>query len=533
MKKILGVLLCLTGLSAQADDVFIMNNVLASAQAENAVLARETAMDNAQQQAFVALLDKIVAPQDRSAVNIESVNPATLVQDLSVTNEKSGIASYSGTLTVRFKAAPIRALLKEQQVSFLSRLPEPMLVVPVFYNEGILTELNEENLLYQALKNTSLSNHLFTLVLPENTAEELALVQTALQGASPYLNLQPLLVQKNVNAVMVLTINKTGVSYRIKTQVLPETSAPEAEIDLVVSDDREDLKRVLSDLSNDTVKALSKKWLYMAQESTQPVTVYHVFAPVEKVSDLARMQEKIRQIKFADSVEIKGYANKRLAVDLHFRGTLDELAQKLDFSGLLLEVDTLAETSEEPVYLMREKPVQSEMSSITENVTTVSVVESESVSGSTEEALQGMPVAVAEDTVVPPHPVIVPVQPQVTPSQKKDWFGKISAGFGSLFAPITKKKEPIKSSQGQDITGGAFQQPLPAGNVPDLFPTEPSGVINSPTDLTDVTPSDGVVDLTGNMQTNESAGMQNGETVPTLIPAADTAVAAELPEGGF
>lgn len=339
-------------LPVQAADVFVMTNIPVSAEGESAVEARAKAVANGENQAFVELLDKIVAQKDRSKVKISGHDMIVpFVQDVSVANERAGSTRYFGALTVRFKAAPVRDFLESQHVTYLARLPQPALIIPVFKEGSQTLVLEETNPLWEAVRENMPSSRLFQFKLLAGTPEELMPAHAA--GVQLNESALKLLAQKyNVTQIMILEVVREGTEFKVSTQFWPKNSAPEAEVSLKVSDDRESLIRICTDLLNDVIRAMSKKWLYLAQNSAQPVQIYPVAAPIEKVSDLSRIRQKLQQLNFADKVDIKGFSNKQLSVDFHYRGTITELGEKLRLNDLILTSTT--DANGQMVYLLTE-----------------------------------------------------------------------------------------------------------------------------------------------------------------------------------
>ena len=68
--------------------------------------------------------------------------------------------------------------------------------------------------------------------------------------------------------------------------------------------------------------------------------------------------QKIEQFNFAEKVEIKGFKNKLLSVDLSFRGDLDELEQKLKLNQMRIESYGVTDM-EMPLFLLTEMNVNS------------------------------------------------------------------------------------------------------------------------------------------------------------------------------
>ncbi len=366
MKKFwyqIGCIICvcvaLSVLPAQGADVFVMTNVPVSAVGTSAIDARTKAITKGEMQAFTELLDKIVSPKDRNKVQInghETVSP--FVFDWSVANERAGSTRYFGALTVRFKAEPVRSFLEAQQISFLSRLPQPALVLPVFKEGTQMMVLDSLNPLWTAMRENMPASRLFQFKLPVGESDEPALASAVVRGDD---NAFRQLAQKyNVTQIMIMEVTKQDTLFNMNTRFLPKHSAPEAEIALQLSDDRTSLSKVCVDLLRDAVRSMSKKWLYLSQNSAQPIEVYPVSAPVEKISDLSRIRQKLQQLNFADKVDIKGYADKQLRVDFHYRGTITELGEKLRLNNLILTA--VADKGGQVEYRLVEPEMASELS---------------------------------------------------------------------------------------------------------------------------------------------------------------------------
>ena len=363
MKKILksgltALLAALLPLCAWADDVYIISGVPISGESDSAARAREQALNHGKKAAFKELLDTVVAVQDREKITVDDEKLIdSFVQDISVANERAGSTKYYGALTVRFKAPEIRRLLEAAQVSFLARLPQPVIVIPVYQTEQGVFLFSENNPLWKAVQNDLPATRLFTFQPVRGDSDDEMLAQSGVINQNPH-SLSELAQKYYVSQILILKIIRQNTSYTVQTTVWPNGSAPEAEVSFKVTDDRESAQRICADLLKDTVRAMTKKWLYLTQNSAQPLTVYQVFAPIEKVSDLSRIKQKLARLNFADKVDIKGFSNKQLAVDFHYRGSAEELGEKLRLNQLILTVNT--DSAGQPVYLLTEADVQTE-----------------------------------------------------------------------------------------------------------------------------------------------------------------------------
>ncbi len=333
MKKILAGIVAFFSMNAVASTVYVQSDIFVSGEGKTVQEAQTNAVTQGQQQAFLSLMKKI-APNILEE-ELSEIDPVLFVQDVSLSNEKVTAMTYKGNLTVRFKADPIYDLLKEKNVSFLSSLPEPMLFVPVFEENNTQLVFNSLNPILSYFETEKPVFDFFPLKKIPFDEEKLSQADQVWQEGLFEKNAS-FLNEYEVSRVLVFYVKKTGDLYEVKTKVLPQNSSPEAEVDFQVMDDRESLL-VMKDLVKDTFSEMQKKWIYLMTKNVAPIDVYYILTPVTKISELKKIKDKINQLTFAEKIEIKGFKNKMLMVEFSFKGTPEELKQKLLLNKMLLE----------------------------------------------------------------------------------------------------------------------------------------------------------------------------------------------------
>lgn len=347
MKKILIALVTFFSANAFASNFYVQSNILVAGEGQNVLEAQTNAVSQGQKQAFLMLIEKISPTVD--ITQFEGLDVTPFVQDVSLSDEKVSATTYKGNLSVRFKAEPIYELLDAQNEPFLTSLPEPMLLVPVFENNGTEFVFDKENPILDCFYKTKNDNKFFQIsVVPDNVQklQEASKVwqEGLIEKQTSFLN------EYEVSNVLILKIKKLDDVYHVETKVLPEESMPEAMVNFQVMDDREDIHFVVKDLIQDAFSNMEKKWIYLMTKNVAPVSVYHLLTPVSKVSELKKIKDKIAKLNFVEKVEIKGFKNKMLSVEMAFKGSLDELQKKLLLNQMGL-MPYMSET-EEPVYLL-------------------------------------------------------------------------------------------------------------------------------------------------------------------------------------
>ena len=380
MKKILMGIVTFFSVSAFASNFYVQSDILVSGEGKSVLEAQTNAVSEGQKKAFLMLLKKIAPTVD--ITQFETVDVAPLVQDVSLSDEKVSATTYKGNLSVRFKSEPIYELLEGQNEPFLTSLPEPMLLVPIFEGEGKILVFNKENPILNYFYSEKPQNDFFHVKIVSDEGQKLQTAEKIWQEGlfdkhNSFLN------EYEVTKALVLKIKKSMDVYQVETFVLPKESVSTAGVNFQVMDDREDVHFVVKDLISDAFSNMEKKWVYLMTKNVAPVSIYHLLTPVSKVSELKKIKDKIAQLNFVEKVEIKGFKNKMLSVEIAFKGSIDELQRKLVLNQMSL-MPYMAETDEK-LYLLtfiEEKLNQTEAQSKLLNQETVAENENQAIENS-------------------------------------------------------------------------------------------------------------------------------------------------------
>lgn len=132
-------------LRAATDPNFTVEGVEVDVTAENAVKAREKAMDEAQVKAYHMLAERFLGAEAmKTFVDPDPITVSSLVQDFEVTKEQLSKKRYKGTYTVRFRPNALRNQMASSGRAMPAAPKKPVLVLP-FYQVGGNTVLWSEN----------------------------------------------------------------------------------------------------------------------------------------------------------------------------------------------------------------------------------------------------------------------------------------------------------------------------------------------------------------------------------------------------
>ena len=159
---------------AQTNPVYTIEGVEVDVVAENAVKAREKAMDEAQVKAYKMLAERLLGEEAmKTFVAPDPVTVSSLVQDFEVTKEQLSKKRYKGVYTVRFRPNAFKSQMASKGISYSDTPKKPAMVLP-FYQVGGQTVLwSDTNPWMNAWRGVSEGK---TTVLPLGDAADMAQV---------------------------------------------------------------------------------------------------------------------------------------------------------------------------------------------------------------------------------------------------------------------------------------------------------------------------------------------------------------------
>lgn len=142
LQRLLGGLLLLlaaqaAGGAAQADELYTVGNVEVEVTAADAAQAREAAIALGQSRALQRLWARLIPSEqlDR-APSLSAERISELIEDFRVAEERSGEDSYAGRLTVSFRPAEVRRILRDADVPYAEQRGRPLLLLPLFADDA-------------------------------------------------------------------------------------------------------------------------------------------------------------------------------------------------------------------------------------------------------------------------------------------------------------------------------------------------------------------------------------------------------------
>jgi len=129
-----------TAALAQDDRVFTVGNYPVSAQAQDAVTAKDRAIAEGQRAAFRSLLKRLTPVTSYKALPaLKSVPAGNLVSGIAVRSERNSSTSYTASLDFAFDGHRVRDLLRQRGIPFVDQQARETAVVLVLHTSGPAT----------------------------------------------------------------------------------------------------------------------------------------------------------------------------------------------------------------------------------------------------------------------------------------------------------------------------------------------------------------------------------------------------------
>ncbi len=194
------IFLAFPAFAQEAAPLYRVADVIVDVTSGNASLARDTAIVQAQKQAFMQLMERLGAS---NPVNLGSDDIAAFVQSLEVQKEHAAGMRYMGTFTVQFKPDLVRNYLNQKGVTFVEAQPQPVVVLPILRSKGHDVLWEDTTAWHAAWAEKARNAGLVPLIMPQADLDDIAKIGAAEAVAGTGSNLQAIMQKYQASGVIV------------------------------------------------------------------------------------------------------------------------------------------------------------------------------------------------------------------------------------------------------------------------------------------------------------------------------------------
>jgi hypothetical protein len=338
---LLAGLLTMGGASAQmavSGGNLTIAGVEVDATAADAIKAREQGIREAQAKAVKLLIDRLVAPEDRSKV--PPLQPGQLegmVRGVEFAKERTTANRFIGTLNVVFAAQPVKQWLSEAGVTISETVARAALVVPLWKDKVGLQPLDDTNAWRDAWAKLDTAGS----AVPVNLIRGDQLDQDALSVEEAYVGDVAALARLNERyhaptiVVAILEgdkgagpLNVGGFRYDTQSGArsdLPKFTVPDA--------------GQLPDAASKLHARLEDQWRSVAVVRRDLQGGMDVSVPIGSLADWAKVRQRLAGVPAVKSMEVRSLQTDHADLHLEYFGTPEQLQQVLAQAGLTLDKD--------------------------------------------------------------------------------------------------------------------------------------------------------------------------------------------------
>lgn len=335
MKKLLIILTVLGFTCAAQADLFSVEKMAVSAEGENAVEARELALNLAVEEAYPMLIRKVVLG-DSANTQASRDEISSMVQGLSIANERTTATKYTADVTVQFKQQAVKDFLKSRGVAFLDKTPPRFVIIPVYQEGESIKIFDVDSPLFTALKTTPLDTSVYQFTIPYGDLEDVAVATPSVMQSEDFVALNKILERYKTDYALLVNVVKTGNVYKVSTTPYPENNSAGAEVLFAVSSPSQNYPGVMAQIMKKVTAEMEKKWRATLVQRSAAQSDMIVVLPINGLSEWTVLQKQLKSLPFVDKTDMQALYKNKVYVKIYFSDTMDNMLAKMDRAGFNL-----------------------------------------------------------------------------------------------------------------------------------------------------------------------------------------------------
>lgn len=319
------------------DSLFTVRGLRVDKTDATAAIAREKGILEAEQRAYEIVLNRLTLSRDNS--KLPSILPeelVNLVQDLSISGEKTSSVRYMADVIVRFKPEAIKKLLQDNSLSFVNSVSKPFAILPI-YKEGIRTILwEDDNPWFKYWREQDIDNPIVPLILPYGDAIDSESTSALFSGSSSF-NVQSLKERYKVSGVFLLEMehNKDFLNITV-TPIGDNKEGSFRSFSMTVSLNA-GLRRGMSAAGEAIINQLNNEWKENNAVSFSEASFIVVIVPITTLKDWLDVKSILDKASFIKHYDLQAIRKDKVQLTIYFSRSLSQLTGELSSGGLTLE----------------------------------------------------------------------------------------------------------------------------------------------------------------------------------------------------
>lgn len=317
-----------------AGNVFQVDRIKVDVSATSTTLARSTALQQGQERALAIAMRRLAKQEEWDKLpDIRTLDIENMVEVLRISDEKTGPTRYLATLSIQFKAAPLRDLLRSYGVAVTEVQSKPALLLPVLEDlQGL--QAWGEHWWQIGWRNYDIENNPAPLLLPLGDLDD-----SLIANAEDILIGDPAKLQMLNDRYGTQTIIVAHALADVEGQLgVTAYIFGEEDSDVIVRTYRtgelhEDMGKVAID---EIASALAERWKQVAAVASDEKQTLRVRADYPSLREWTRLLSRLNEAKLVRDLTIVELAKSYAYIDLAYIGSVTQLGGNLGQRGLVL-----------------------------------------------------------------------------------------------------------------------------------------------------------------------------------------------------
>ena len=317
-----------------AGNVLQVDRIKVDVSATSTTLARSTALQQGQARALSIAMRRLAKQEEWEKLpDIRTLDIENMVEVLRISDEKTGPTRYLATLSIQFKAAPLRDLLRSYGVAVTEVQSKPALLLPVLEDlQGL--QAWGEHWWQTSWRDFDIDNNPAPLLLPLGGLDD-----SLIANAEDILIGDPTKLQMLNDRYGTQTVIVAHALADVEGQLgVTAYIFGEEESDVIVrtyrtGEPHEDMGRVAIE---EIASALAERWKQVAAVASDEKQILRVRADYPSLKEWTRLLSRLNEAKLVREVTIVELAKSYAYLDLAYIGSVTQLGGNLGQRGLML-----------------------------------------------------------------------------------------------------------------------------------------------------------------------------------------------------
>ena len=333
-------------------DMYAVHNMHVDVTAENATIAREQGLNDAQEKAFYKMLERLTLFKDMENLPVlTNEDILNLVQDFSVSNEKTSSVRYIADVDVQFNPEAIQTFFQEYQVPYVTSVAEKSVVLPVYRASENAAPLlwKDTNPWSLVLSKASETSDLVPFVVPLGDLDDMEVISEDNLKDEGALDITPILDRyQSKNALIVeLTVLKKENALKVFIRPFQNKKGFIEELGMTEPINAP-MPEIFKRAAERTVYLLEQAWREKNAVRFDNPTKLFVRIDIENLAQWIAIRKRLDHIILIKQYIVKALRKDHAEVEIFYAGQLDAFQDALRKEELFL-----SPTNDEEMWLLR------------------------------------------------------------------------------------------------------------------------------------------------------------------------------------